>query len=153
MTDPTHSPDAPPSTDAKPATPVAPAPRARPQRSSASGGTKALLGVLLAGTVGMIIFLFAHLSKDGKLHPGPAQAHAECAKGGRDCLPDVNYTDTAGVAYTHASLVGKVVLVNFWATWCHPCQKEIPDLSKVYDKYRAKGVVFLGVMTDSVDSQ
>ena len=38
--------------------------------------------------------------------------------------------------------------MNFWATWCHPCQKEIPDLSKAYDKYKAKGVVILGVMTD-----
>jgi thiol-disulfide isomerase/thioredoxin len=114
--------------------------------------TKALIGVLLAGTAGMIIF-FVHLSKDGTIRPGPTPAHAECARGQRDCLPDVNYTDTAGVAYSHDSLAGKVVLVNFWATWCHPCQKEIPDLSKAYDKYKAKGVVFLGVMTDTPDSQ
>ena len=118
-----------------------------------SGSTKALIGLLLAGTAGMVIFLFVHLSKDGKIQPGPASAHAECSKGERDCLPDVNYTDTDGVAYTHASLAGKVVLVNFWATWCHPCQKEIPDLSRVYDKYKAKGVVFLGVMMDTPDNQ
>jgi thiol-disulfide isomerase/thioredoxin len=118
-----------------------------------TGSTKALIGVLLAGTAGMVIFLFVHLSKDGAIRPGPASAHAECSKGERDCLPDVNYTDTDGVAYTHASLAGKVVLVNFWATWCHPCQKEIPDLSRVYDKYKAKGVVFLGVMTDTPDNQ
>jgi thiol-disulfide isomerase/thioredoxin len=118
-----------------------------------SGSTKALLGILLAGTAGMVIFLFVHLSKDGRIHPGPSQAHAECTKGQRDCLPDVNYIDTTGVAYSHDSLAGKVVLVNFWATWCHPCQQEIPDLSKAYDKYKAKGVVFLGVLTDTPDSQ
>ncbi len=118
-----------------------------------TGGTKALIGLLLAGTIGMVIFLFVHLSKDGKIRPGTTAAHAECTKGQPDCLPDVNYTDTTGVAYTHASLAGKVVLVNFWATWCHPCQKEIPDFSKVYDKYKAKGVVFFGVMTDTPDSQ
>ena len=55
----------------------------------------------------------------------------------------MGYVDTAGVAYPHASLAGKVVLVNFWATWCRPCQKEIPDLSRVYDKYKSKGVVVL----------
>ena len=36
--------------------------------------------------------------------------------------------------------------MNFWATWCHPCEREIPDLSKVYDAYKDKGVVFLGVL-------
>lgn len=118
-----------------------------------SSSTKALIGVLLAGMTGMIIFLFVYPSKNGGIRPGPPSAHAGCAKGQRDCLPDVNYIDTTGVAYKRESLAGKVVLVNFWATWCHPCQSEIPDLSKAYDKYKSKGVVFLGVMTDSVDSQ
>jgi thiol-disulfide isomerase/thioredoxin len=118
-----------------------------------NSSTKALIGLLLAGTAGMVIFLFVHLSKDGGLRPGPAAANAECTKGQRDCLPDVNYIDTTGVAYNRDSLAGKVVLVNFWATWCSPCKSEIPDLSKAYDKYKSKGVVFLGVMSDSADSQ
>ncbi|HEY0192912.1 MAG TPA: TlpA disulfide reductase family protein, partial [Kofleriaceae bacterium] len=92
-------------------------------------------------------------SKDGHIKTGTPAAVAECAKGGRDCLPDVSYTDVGGKAYTHEQLLGKVVLVNFWATWCHPCQSEIPALSKAYDKFKDKGVVFLGVMTDSPDSQ
>jgi len=117
------------------------------------GSTRALLGVLLTGTVGMTIFLFVHLSKDGGIRPGPAAAHAECAKGELGCLPDINYVDTTGVAYSHDSLAGKVVLVNFWATWCHPCEAEIPALSKVYEQYKTKGVVFLGVMIDNPDSQ
>jgi thiol-disulfide isomerase/thioredoxin len=123
------------------------------RRAPQSRSSKALIGVLLAGTVGMIAFLFIHLSKDGGIRPGVMQASAGCTKGQQDCLPEVNYIDTTGKAYTHDALTGKIVLVNFWATWCHPCQKEIPDLSKIYDKYKDKGVVFLGVMTDSPDSQ
>src|SRR5439155_20911808 len=73
---------------------------------------------------------------------------AACTKGGGDCLPDVKYLDTTGKTWVADQLLGKVVVVNFWATWCHPCQKEIPDLSKTYDKYKAQGVVFLGIMTD-----
>lgn len=115
--------------------------------------TKALVGILLAGTAGIVIFLFVHLSSTGGgVSIGTAKAQA-CTKGkGEQCLPDVKYVDVNGNAYTPESLAGKVVVVNFWATWCHPCQKEIPDLSKAYEKYKAKGVVFLGVMTDSPSS-
>jgi thiol-disulfide isomerase/thioredoxin len=116
--------------------------------------TKALIGILLAGTVGILVFLFVHQSTtSNKITIGAKQAKA-CARsstGVDDCLPDVKYIDTTGHAYTADSLLGKVVVVNFWATWCHPCQKEIPDLSKIYDQYKGKGVVILGVMADSPD--
>jgi thiol-disulfide isomerase/thioredoxin len=120
---------------------------------STPSSTKALIGLLLAGAVGVIIFLFVHLSSDPNrpISVGSKKA-AACTKGQRDCLPDVNYVDTTGKAYTPAELAGKVVVVNFWATWCRPCQKEIPDLSKAYDKYKSKGVVMLGVMTDQPDN-
>jgi thiol-disulfide isomerase/thioredoxin len=126
-----------------------------------SNSTKALIGVLLAGCVGIFIFLFVHIKEgrgpDGSTHMslgvGTQTAKAGCVKGQRDCLPDVNYIDTTGKAYSSGSLNGKIVLVNFWATWCKPCQHEIPALSKSYDKYKDKNVVFLGVMTDSADDQ
>nr|HEX4312884.1 TlpA disulfide reductase family protein [Kofleriaceae bacterium] len=106
--------------------------------------TRALIGVMVAGIVGVLIFLFVHLSNESTIGSKTASA---CTKGDSNCIPVVNYVDTTGKAYTPQSLSGKVVVVNFWATWCHPCEGEIPDLSKVYDAYKDKGVVFLGVLS------
>jgi peroxiredoxin len=43
---------------------------------------------------------------------------------------------------------GKVILVNFWATWCAPCKVEIPSFIELYDQYKDKGLVILGVSGD-----
>ena len=62
-------------------------------------------------------------------------------------VPGFSVTDLDGKTVTFADLRGKVVLVNFWATWCPPCRAEIPDLVKLQDKYRDK-LVILGVSED-----
>jgi len=48
---------------------------------------------------------------------------------------------------------GRVVLVNFWATWCGPCRQEMPHLNKLYEKYKASGFVLLGVNVDDDTAQ
>ncbi len=50
--------------------------------------------------------------------------------------------------FDSATLRGKVVLVNFWATWCPPCRKEIPSLVKLQEKYRDKGFAVVGISMD-----
>jgi len=47
---------------------------------------------------------------------------------------------------------GKVVVLNFWATWCEPCREEMPELSALHDAYVAKNVVVLGVAIDEVSA-
>jgi peroxiredoxin len=48
---------------------------------------------------------------------------------------------------------GRVVMVNFWATWCAPCRQEMPQLNRLYEKYRSSGFVLLGVNVDEDSSK
>lgn len=55
--------------------------------------------------------------------------------------------DTGGKSHRLDQYRGKWVLVNFWATWCAPCLKEIPDFVKLYDERKRKDFVVLGIAT------
>jgi len=59
--------------------------------------------------------------------------------------PQFTLQDLSGKTWTFAELRGKVVLVNFWATWCPPCRKEMPDLETLYERFNSKGLVVLGI--------
>jgi len=58
--------------------------------------------------------------------------------------------DAEGYAAAVAKQKGRVVLVNFWATWCVPCREEYPDLTRLEKAYRDKGLAVLGISIDSV---
>lgn len=58
---------------------------------------------------------------------------------------DFSLNDLQGKTWHLRDLKGKVVLVNFWATWCPPCRKEMPDLQALFDKYKDQGFVVLSI--------
>jgi len=62
--------------------------------------------------------------------------------------PDFSAQDRQAKATSLASFRGKAVLLNFWATWCAPCQHEMPSLEALYQRYRDKGFVVLGLSLD-----
>jgi cytochrome c biogenesis protein CcmG/thiol:disulfide interchange protein DsbE len=62
--------------------------------------------------------------------------------------PEISLKDLDGKDISLAQYRGKVVLVNFWATWCEPCQVEIPWLIEMQQKYAAKGFTILGIAMD-----
>lgn len=62
--------------------------------------------------------------------------------------PDYQFTTLSGDTASLAGLRGKVVLVNFWATWCPPCRVEMPGFQRVYEDRKDEGFVVLGLSTD-----
>jgi len=62
--------------------------------------------------------------------------------------PDVIFKDLEGKDVPLSSFKGKVVLINFWATWCDPCYIEIPWLIEMQQKYEARGFTVLGISMD-----
>lgn len=86
-----------------------------------------------------IIFLGLFLFASSLLfaQPAPGQKAAEIA------LPDVN-----GSIKKLSALTGKVILLDFWASWCGPCRKANPDLVRLYAKYKKKGFEIFSVSID-----
>jgi peroxiredoxin len=58
---------------------------------------------------------------------------------------DFTLTDLQGKSWNLKALRGKVVMVNFWATWCQPCRREMPDLEALYKRFKDQGLVILGI--------
>jgi thiol-disulfide isomerase/thioredoxin len=67
--------------------------------------------------------------------------------------PEIGLTDLAGQPVTLAALRGKVVLLDFWATWCAPCRKSMPELQRLHDKHAGRGFTVVGVAIDEGDAR
>jgi cytochrome c biogenesis protein CcmG/thiol:disulfide interchange protein DsbE len=74
---------------------------------------------------------------------GLAQTFAAQPNNGK--APDFTLQTFDGQTFRLSEQRGKVVLVNFWASWCAPCEEEAPDLQAAWEKYQDKGVVFIGI--------
>jgi thiol-disulfide isomerase/thioredoxin len=79
-------------------------------------------------------------SKEPAIAPGEIGSH----------LPDFSAKDLQGREISSADLRGKVVLIDFWATWCDPCKKEMPGYQKLVDLYGARGFTVIGFKFDTM---
>lgn len=90
----------------------------------------------------------AESTGEGAATEAPAEA--------KQLAPDLTLTDQYGVSHTLSDYRGKVVFLNFWATWCPPCRAEMPDIQALYEEYAAREdpeVVILAVATPGVGGE
>jgi peroxiredoxin len=84
------------------------------------------------------------------LAPSPAEREAAKLHGQQI---DLTLKDLSGIEQSLAALKGRVVILNFWATYCIPCRKEMPDLAAIQNEFGALGVQVIGVSTDEPESR
>ncbi len=92
---------------------------------------------MVAGTAGLLIasVLFAGCNRSNR-----AQDHPPA--------PDFSLTDLQGNKLQLSAYRGKVVLLDFWATWCAPCRAEIPQFVRLQKQYQAEGLQIIGISLD-----
>ena len=81
----------------------------------------------------LIFFLFSHF-----------EAHAD------DILPIFSFPDTDEKMHSISEWKGKTLVINFWATWCQPCLKEIPEFMQLQTQYVKQNVQFIGIAIDDL---
>ena len=67
-------------------------------------------------------------------------------------LPIFSLSDLSGQSHTISEWQGKILVINFWATWCPPCLKEIPDFIALQDQYKDQGLQFIGIALDDKEA-
>jgi thiol-disulfide isomerase/thioredoxin len=125
---------------------------------------RALLAALLifsAGTLGFVGYKLSSLAKigvSGVQNPSPAppadpvdQAEIPKKKTVPGMLPDITLADLAGKPTKLSSFGGRPLMVNFWATWCAPCRREIPLLNKIRMQRKGQNAEIVGVAVDFKD--
>jgi thiol-disulfide isomerase/thioredoxin len=134
--------------------PAPTAPDAKPTDSKA-----AKIGRFLVGSIfGVIFMVFCFVTLSVALRgPDTIKVNGSETKAGLigeapkdrlkigDPAPDFALAQLGGDPVQLSKLRGKVVFINFWATWCDPCREEMPDIQRIYQKYKNQDVVVLAV--------
>ena len=102
-----------------------------------------IMKFIIVGVLGVLGF-FLLFSQELKLNLSQKKALNKVL-GDINKAPDFTLTAMNDSVYMLSKLEGKVVLINFWATWCGPCRMEIPELNEMHKSYHEKGLEILGI--------
>lgn len=102
------------------------------------------IGVIVFGLAWMVLSRAADPIAGSTAPPNPQVGFS---------APDFTLNSLAGEPIKLSDLRGKVVVLNWWASWCPPCRAEMPALNSVYEKFRDQGLVVLGVNTMFQDDE
>jgi thiol-disulfide isomerase/thioredoxin len=102
----------------------------------------ALVGVIAVVAAGGYVFMQRNTAKDAQQSGQTVSA---------EVLFQTRFNDLDGKPQSLAQWRGKVMVVNFWATWCPPCRDEIPEFVDLQEKYRENGLIFVGIALDEKD--
>ncbi len=80
-----------------------------------------------------------------------AAAQGACPDDAKAANLNFKFKDLDGKSVSLSDYKGKVILLDFWATWCPPCRKEIPGFIELYNSYKSRGLVVIGVSMDDTD--
>lgn len=94
-----------------------------------------------------------YLASIQRVSTGGGNGYQFIEEGNRQSAPDIKLPSPSGKEYALSDLKGKVVLLDFWASWCRPCRMENPNVVKIYNKYKDQGFTVFSVSLDGVDSR
>ncbi|MCP3870989.1 MAG: TlpA family protein disulfide reductase [Gammaproteobacteria bacterium] len=87
----------------------------------------------------------------GSRYFAPEPATAQLTGEGVEQLPDFSFPDLEGAQRSNSEWTGRVLVVNFWATWCPPCREEMPRFIEMQAQYGSQGLQFVGIAIDEPD--